>query len=81
MFLEVRIFATKRTKKGFINSTGWKFKPKKANHLFAPFTSMPIIGTKKSVRKKIKKIINEVLFIKLTFKNEIKTITEKEKDA
>jgi len=43
--------------KGFKSSIGWNLgKKKKSNHLFEPFTSVPIIGT--NIRK-IKQIINK----------------------
>ena len=43
--------------KGFKSSIGWNLgKKKKSNHLFEPFTSVPIIGTN---NKKIKQTINK----------------------
>ena len=61
--------------KGFNNSIGWNLgKKKKSNHLFDPFTSMPIIGTN---NKKTKQIINKKndIFIKfLWFRDEKKII-------
>ena len=49
-------------KKGFKTSIGWNLGKKiKSIHLLEPFTSMPIIGTKNSERKDIKKRIIEYL--------------------
>ena len=43
-------------KKGFNNSIGWNLgKKNKSIHLFDPFTSTPIIGTKNKEIKAIKK--------------------------
>ena len=48
--------------KGFKTSIGWNLgKKNKSIHLFDPFTSTPIIGTKKRVKKDIKKRIIEYL--------------------
>ena len=49
-------------KNGFNNSTGWNLgKENKSIHLFDPFTSIPIIGTKNKDIKAIKKRILEYL--------------------
>ena len=55
-----RIVARVTTKKGFKISIGWNLgKKNKSIHLFDPFTSTPIIGTKKRDKKEIKKRIIE----------------------
>ena len=55
-----RIVARITTKKGFKTSIGWNLgKKNKSIHLFDPFTSTPIIGTKKRDKKEIKKRIIE----------------------
>ena len=49
-----RIVARITTKKGFKTSIGWNLgKKNKSIHLFDPFTSTPIIGTKKRDKKEI----------------------------
>ena len=49
-------------KKGFKTSIGWNLgKKNKSIHLFDPFTSTPIIGTKKRNKIEIKKRIIEYL--------------------
>ncbi len=50
---------TTTIKNGFISSIGWNLGngPPMSIHLFEPFTSIPINGTKS---KKIKKIINKI---------------------
>ena len=49
-------------KKGFNTSIGWnRGKENKSIHLFDPFTSMPIIGTKNKEIKATKKRIMEYL--------------------
>ena len=75
---ELIIWATIKIKKGLMNSIGWKRKPKKFNHLFAPLTSTPITGTKNKAIKKIKKIGIKLLFISSVLSVEIKIINEKE---
>ena len=55
IFLEVSIQAVTKIKKGFINSTGCSLKKYKLSHLFAPFASTPIIGTRNRRIRKIKK--------------------------
>ena len=55
-----RIIARIMTKKGFKTSIGWNLgKKNKSIHLFDPFTSTPIIGTKKRDNIEIKKRIIE----------------------
>ena len=55
-----RIVARITTKNGFKTSIGWNLgKKNKSIHLFDPFTSTPIIGTKKRDKKEIKKRIIE----------------------
>ena len=55
-----RIVAKIMIKKGFKTSIGWNLgKINKSIHLFDPFTSTPIIGTKKRDKKEIKKRIIE----------------------
>ena len=55
-----RIIATIMTKKGFKTSIGWNLgKKNKSIHLFDPFTSTPIIGTKTRDNIEIKKRIIE----------------------
>ena len=67
-----RIVAKITTKKGFKTSMGWNLgKKNKSIHLFDPFTSTPIIGTKKRDKKEIKKRIIEY-FNNLFFSNEEK---------
>ena len=43
-------------KKGLINSTGCSLKKYKLSHLFAPFTSTPIIGTRNRRIRKLKRM-------------------------
>ena len=51
-----RILEITIIKKGFNNSIGWNLgKKNKSIHLFDPFTSIPIIGTKNKEIKVIKK--------------------------
>ena len=51
-----RIIARIMTKKGFKTSIGWNLgKKNKSIHLFDPFTSTPIMGTKSKAAKVIKK--------------------------
>ena len=55
-----RIVARIIIKKGFKTSMGWNLgKKNKSIHLFDPFTSTPIIGTKKREKREIKKRIIE----------------------
>ena len=70
-----------KMKNGFINSTGWKLKKYKFNHLLAPFTSIPINGTTDNKIKKIRKQGTKVLFKKSLFKKEIKIIKQKDRVA
>ena len=57
-----RIVAKVIIKKGFKTSIGWNLgKKNKSIHLFEPFTSIPIIGTKNKENKDIKKRIIEYL--------------------
>ena len=59
-FLLQRIVARITTKKGFKSSIGWNLgKKNKSIHLFDPFTSTPIIGTKTRDKVEIKKRIIE----------------------
>ena len=59
-------------KKGFKTSMGWNLgKKNKSIHLFDPFTSTPIIGTKKRNKREIKKKIIEY-FNNLSLSNEEK---------
>ena len=75
-FSLVKICATITMKKGFKNSIGCNLNKDKFNHLLAPFTSTPIIGTKtNSVKNIIKKGIT-VFFNKEVSKAEITNITE-----
>ena len=78
---ELIICAIIKMKNGFINSTGWKLKKYKFNHLLAPFTSIPINGTTDNIIKKIKKQGTKVLFRKSLFKKEIKIIKQKDRVA
>ena len=56
----LNIVARKIIKKGFNNSIGWNLgKTNRSIHLFDPFTSTPIRGTKNNVTKIIKKNIKE----------------------
>ena len=58
-FSELKIVAIITIIKGFKSSIGWNFgKNKKSNHLFDPFTSIPVIGTN---NKKTKKTINNIM--------------------
>ena len=53
---KVKTFAVNRIKKGFKSSIGCNLKKYRSNHLFAPLTSTPIIGTKtKRPKNNIKK--------------------------
>ena len=55
-----KIIARITTKKGFKTSIGWNLgKKNKSIHLFDPFTSTPIIGTKTRDKIEIKKRIIE----------------------
>ena len=55
-----KIIARIMTKKGFKTSIGWNLgKKNKSIHLFDPFTSTPIIGTKTRDKVEIKKRIIE----------------------
>ena len=45
---KVNILTVAKIKNGFRSSIGWSLKKYKSNHLLAPFTSIPIIGTRKS---------------------------------
>ena len=57
-----KIVAKTTIKNGFKTSIGWNLgKKNKSIHLFEPFTSTPIIGTKKRDKKEIKKRIIEYL--------------------
>ena len=57
-----RIVANITIKNGFNISIGWNLgKKNKSIHLFDPFTSIPIIGTKNNEIKEIKKRIIEYL--------------------
>ena len=60
--LLLRTVAKVIIKKGFKTSIGWNLgKKNKSIHLFEPFTSIPIIGTKNKENKDIKKRIIEYL--------------------
>ena len=55
LFLELRIDAIITIIKGFNNSIGWNLgKKRKSSHLFEPFTSTPINGTKTKDIRQIK---------------------------
>ena len=57
-----RIVANITIKNGFNSSIGWNLgKKNKSIHLFDPFTSMPIIGTKNKEIREIKKNMIEYL--------------------
>ena len=57
-----RILARTIIKNGFKTSIGWNLgKKNKSIHLFEPFTSTPIIGTKNREKREIKKRIIEYL--------------------
>ena len=74
--LSVNILTVAKIKKGFKSSIGCNLNKDKFNHLLAPFTSTPIIGTKtNSVKNIIKKGIT-VFFNKEVSKAEITNITE-----
>ena len=67
-----RIVVKNIIKKGFKTSIGWNLGKKiKSIHLWEPFTSIPIIGTKNREKKDIKKRIIEYLN-NLSFLNEEK---------
>ena len=58
-------------KNGFKISIGWNLGKKKgSNHLFDPFTSIPMKGTKNKQKKDIKKNIIEILIKVFWFKIE-----------
>ncbi len=58
-------------KKGFIISIGWNLgKKPKSIHLFDPFTSIPINGTKIKAINEIKNKIIDALINRSSFKNE-----------
>ena len=62
LLLLQRIVANITIKNGFNTSIGWNLGNKnKSIHLFDPFTSIPIIGTKNNETREIKKIIIEYL--------------------
>ena len=57
-----KIVAKNTIKNGFKTSIGWNLGKKiKSSHLFEPFTSIPIIGTKNKEKKDMKKRIIEYL--------------------
>ena len=63
-------------KKGFKISIGWNLgKIPRSNHLFEPFTSIPMIGTKtkliKLIMNKIIEILNKISWFKNEKKNKI----------
>ena len=68
-------------KNGFINSTGCNLKKKIFSHLFDPFTSTPIKGTKTSKTNKNKKRGAIALFSKSKLIDEIANIKVNDKDA
>ena len=78
---ELIICAIVKMKNGFKNSTGWKLKKYKLNHLLAPFTSIPKNGTTHNIIKKIKKKGIKVLFKKSLFKKEMKIIKQNDSIA
>ena len=51
--LSVNILTVAKMKKGFKSSIGCNLNKDKFNHLLAPFTSTPIIGTKTNSEKNI----------------------------
>ena len=58
-------------KKGLISSMGWNLgKKPKSIHLFDPFTSIPINGTKTKVINEIQNKIIDILIKSSSFKNE-----------
>jgi len=62
LLLLQRIVANITIKNGFNTSIGWNLgKKNKSIHLFEPFTSIPIIGTKNKEIKETKKRIIEYL--------------------
>tara|TARA_B110001452_G_C14898687_1_gene314094 strand:- start:19 stop:483 length:465 start_codon:yes stop_codon:yes gene_type:complete len=74
---KVKIFTVVKIKNGFSSSIGCNLKKYKSSHLFAPFTSTPIIGTN---AKKIKEIINNgmtIFFNKDVSMDEIPIIIDK----
>jgi len=71
-----KIVAKITIRNGFNTSIGWNLgKKNKSIHLFEPFISTPIIGTKNSVIKKIKNRIIEYLYNRSTLKEEKIKIT------
>ena len=83
--LRIIVFATKSMNKGFTSSIGWNLgKNKNWIHLFDPFTSTPIKGTKKrKTIEMIKKGVSSFIIflfswieIKINKKSEIKTKTK-----
>ena len=62
VFSVQRMVAKNTIKKGFRTSIGWNLgKKNRFIHLLEPLTSIPIIGTKSKIIKKIKKSIIEYL--------------------
>ena len=58
-------------KKGLTSSIGWNLgKKPKSIHLFDPFTSIPIKGTKTKVINEIKNKIIDIFIKRSSFKNE-----------
>ena len=71
ILLLLSIVANIIIKKGFKTSIGWNLgKKKKSIHLFDPFTSTPIIGTKIRNINEIKKRIIENLINRSVLKEE-----------
>ena len=61
-FSLLKIKLIKTIKKGLTSSIGWNLGSKyKSIHLWALFTSIPIIGTKSKKSKESKKIIGDIL--------------------
>ena len=61
-FSLLKIKLIKTIKKGLTSSTGWNLGSKyKSIHLWALFTSIPMIGTKNKKIKESKKIIGDIL--------------------
>ena len=71
VILVLKIVAKVIIKKGFKTSIGWNLGRKnKSIHLLEPFTSIPIIGTKKREINEIKKRIMEYLYNSSVLKEE-----------
>ena len=73
-WFKVSTLTVTKIKKGFKSSIGCNLKKYKSNHLFAPFTSIPIIGTRTNKVKNTIKIGTATFFNKEVSNAEITNI-------